>query len=98
MLYTIVLQDNPGVDAARAQHRDGHLAHFKAHKARLALSGPLLAEDGTSKGSLVIVEAETAAQAEAFIKADPFYDANVWGDVSISQLKASLFDATKFTS
>lgn len=96
MLYTLVLKDNPSAAEARDRHRDGHLAHFKANKSKIALSGPLKDDDGNAIGSLIIYEASGADEALSFIKADPFYDADVWNDVTIGAFKPSIFSAEKF--
>ena len=41
-------------------------------------------------GSLVIIEAADAADAEAFIKGDPFYAAGIWDRIEIYPFKASM--------
>jgi uncharacterized protein len=79
-LFAILAFDAPGSDAKRAEHRDGHLAHFRAHAAMIAVGGPL---GGTASGSLVIVEAESEEEARAFIEADPFHAAGVWENVRV---------------
>lgn len=81
-----------------ALDRDGalglRLAHYDAHKAFLAdpspygvtivMSGPLVADDGTTMiGSLFVVEAADRATVEAFNRADPFHHAGIWQRVTI---------------
>lgn len=85
-LFAIVAVDGPDAARLRQEHRDAHLAHFHAHAERLALAGPL---DGNRSGSLALIEVDTQAEAEAFIKADPFYAANVWERVEIFAFKPS---------
>jgi hypothetical protein len=97
MLYSIVLRDAPGSAQARKDHHDGHIAHFRAHKARLALAGPLSSDAGEPVGSLVVIKADSEADARAFIQADPFFDAGVWEDIFIAKLKASTVDAEALT-
>lgn len=96
MLYMIMVRDQAESEAARQQHRDGHLAHFAAHKSRIALAGPLNDDDGRSVGSLVIYDTESEAAARAFIRADPFYDAGVWQGPVIASFKGSIFAPEKF--
>lgn len=96
MLFAIVLNDAVGSDAARQEHHAGHVAHFGAHKANIALAGPLADEQGDSVGSLVVYQADTEQDARDFIQGDPFYDAGVWKEVSITRFKASIHDAGKF--
>ena len=95
MLYSLVLKDAQGSDAARKTHHEGHVAHFKAHKAQLALSGPLTDDQGNAIGSLVVIACDSEAAARAFIEADPFFDAGVWESVFIAKFKASIVNAEK---
>ncbi len=96
MLYAIMVQDEEGTEGAREEHRDAHLAHFRSHKSRIALSGPLSNDNGHGVGSLVIFEAESAAEADAFIRADPFYGAGVWQEPVVARFKGSIFVPEKF--
>ena len=71
------------------------LAHYEAHKAFLSdtsafgvtivMSGPLVADDGTSMiGSFFLVEAPDRATVERFNAADPFKQADIWERVTIT--------------
>ncbi|MEW9920088.1 YciI family protein [Marimonas sp. MJW-29] len=70
---------------------DRRLANYDAHKAylskppvKIVISGPLLADDEkTMIGSMVLVEAESLADVEAFHRNDPFFAAGIWEEVSI---------------
>lgn len=82
-----------GVDRQGAL--DTRLAHYEAHKAFLSdtsafgveivMSGPLVADDGTTMiGSLFLIEAPDRAAVEAFNAADPFKTADIWERVTIT--------------
>ena len=82
-----------GVDREGAL--DTRLAHYEAHKAFLSdtsafgveivMSGPLVADDGTTMiGSLFLIEAPDRAAVEAFNAADPFKKADIWECVTIT--------------
>ncbi|WP_296582041.1 YciI family protein [Xanthobacter sp.] len=82
-----------GVDRQGAL--DTRLAHYEAHKAFLSdtsafgveivMSGPLVADDGTTMiGSLFLIEAPDRAAVEAFNAADPFKKADIWERVTIT--------------
>ncbi|MFG1184530.1 MULTISPECIES: YciI family protein [Xanthobacter] len=82
-----------GVDRQGAL--DTRLAHYEAHKAFLSdtsafgveivMSGPLVADDGTTMiGSLFLIEAPDRAAVEAFNAADPFRKADIWERVTIT--------------
>jgi uncharacterized protein YciI len=78
--FAILAMDGPDSAGLRQQHREGHLAHFRANADKLAVAGPLT---GDQAGSLVIVRAESEAEAEAFIRQDPFHHAGVWESIQI---------------
>lgn len=85
-LFAIIARDAPNAELMRVEHRAGHLAHFAAHADRLTVAGPL---QGDISGSLIICVADSAEEAEKFIKADPFYAAGVWGSVEVAAFKAA---------
>lgn len=85
-LFVILALDDPGTSALRQELQAGHVQHFRAHASRLAVAGPLA---GDAKGSIVIIDAESASDAEAFIKADPFYEAGIWHRIEIYPFRAT---------
>jgi len=86
-LFVILALDGPDTADRRQQFRDAHLAHFRANADRLAVSGPLT---GDVAGSLIVIETESAADAEAFVKADPFYGAGIFDRIEIHPFRASM--------
>ena len=71
------------------------LAHYEAHKAflsdtaafgvKIVMSGPLVADDGTSMiGSFFLLEAPDRATVERFNAADPFKKAGIWDKLTIT--------------
>jgi uncharacterized protein YciI len=82
--------DRPNTLQLRLEHYAAHRAFVEGQSERpnfrIVISGPLQSEDGeTMGGSLFIVEAETLAMVEAFVQADPFSTAGVWGEVRINR-------------
>jgi uncharacterized protein YciI len=60
-------QDKAKVDAIRPTHRQ-YLSKLK-EEGKLAISGPFT----DNYGALIVYEAETAEQAESYLKGDPFH-------------------------
>jgi uncharacterized protein YciI len=86
MLYVLICEDKPDSEALRKSVRDRHLEHLNAHDVRYA--GPMLAEDeATMIGSVIVVEAENRAAADAFAAADPYRDAGLFDRVTIRPFK-----------
>jgi uncharacterized protein YciI len=60
-------QDKEKIQAVRPEHRQ-YLASLKA-KGQLAVAGPFTDDSG----ALIVYEAESAAEAERLLQADPFH-------------------------
>lgn len=88
MFFVLHAFDKPGALPTRLAHYEAHkafLADTRAHAVSMIVSGPLVAEDGTTAiGSLMILEASDRATVEAFHRADPFYAADIWEKVDIT--------------
>ncbi len=62
---------------------DAHVAHLLALGERFVIGGPFLDANDRPVGSLVVIEADSAAEAEAFAAADPFVLNGVYGTVTV---------------
>jgi uncharacterized protein len=88
MLFAIHAKDKSGVLATRLANYDAHKAFLSdtaPYGVRIVLSGPLVADDGTTMiGSLFLVEAPDRASVERFNRADPFHEAGIWDNVQVT--------------
>jgi uncharacterized protein YciI len=98
MLYAIISEDQADSLPRRLEARPAHLARLEAlqDEGRLILAGPHPAvdsedpgQDGFS-GSLVVAEFADLAAAEAWAKADPYMDADVYAKVTVKPFKKVL--------
>ena len=88
MFFVIHCVDKPGLGEVRAGARPAHPEYMKDAAARLLVAGPTLSEDGESMtGSLIIIEAEDRAEAEAFTSDDPYTEAGLFESVTIEPWK-----------
>ncbi len=73
-LFAWIGHDGPRGPELRKLHRETHLANLAPLDAagRLVHAGPLLGDDGTPVGSLVLFEAANLAAAQALAAADPY--------------------------
>jgi uncharacterized protein YciI len=83
MLFAITNLDKADSFALRAATRETHLGYLDSIVAQMILAGPVLNAEGQSIGSLLIVEAENQAAAEAFAAADPYAKAGLFESVTI---------------
>jgi uncharacterized protein YciI len=87
--FVLTCIDKPNALDARMGAREAHLAHVR-ESGIVRLAGPFLDESGAMTGSLLIVEAETLAQAQAFSAADPYVAAGVFQSVDIRPFKVTV--------
>lgn len=81
-LFALYCIDRPNAQEQRASLRDLHIAHVRTPGVT-KLAGPMLDEAGKIAGSLLVVEAENLAAAEAFSAQDPYSRAGVYDRVEI---------------
>ena len=81
MLFAILGFDGPNGPAKRKLHRPAHLARMEQLDAqrRVVLAGPLT--DGA--GSLIVIAADSQAEAEAFVRDDPYMVHGVFHRVEV---------------
>ncbi len=88
MFFVIHNVDKPGHGEVRAGARPAHLEYIKKAADKLLVAGPTLSEDGESMtGSLIIIEAEDRAEAEAFVRDDPYTRAGLFESHTIEPWK-----------
>jgi len=88
MLFAVICMDKPGKSDLRAATRPTHLEYLESFRPRIAISGPLLADDAaTPKGSLLILDFADAGEAKAFADNDPYAKAGLFQSVTISPFK-----------
>lgn len=85
MLFAVICRDKPGHLQTRLDTRAAHLAYIEA-TGIVKMAGPFL-EAGQMCGSLVIVEAEDLAAAEAWAAGDPYAAAGLFENVSVTEWK-----------
>ena len=91
MFFAISCIDKPGALSLRMENRPAHIEFLYAKAAMVKFAGPYLGEDGeTMTGSLIILEADDRAAAEAFAAADPYAKAGLFESVDIRPWKWSI--------
>ncbi|MCC7266277.1 MAG: YciI family protein [Caulobacteraceae bacterium] len=88
-LYVLMCFDKPGALDLRLATREAHFAYVRGHSIKMRLGGPFLNEAGEMVGSLIFIEADSQAQAQAFSDDDPYTKAGVFERVEIRPWKAT---------
>ena len=77
-LFALIGIDKPNALPVRMAAREAHLAYWAARPGLTRLGGPFLDANGDMAGSLLIVEAESLAAAEALAASDPYVPAGLF--------------------
>ena len=88
MLWAISRVAGPDFAALREKGLKAHLDYLQSRKDILVVSGATLTDDGNEvTGSLLIVNANSRAEARAFVDADPFQRAGMFTNVTIMRMR-----------
>ena len=85
MLYAVICRDKPGALEIRKATREAHLAYIQK-TGIVDMAGPLI-EGGQMAGSLVILKADSADQALAWTRDDPYAHAGLFQSVEVIEWK-----------
>ncbi|HOP18917.1 MAG TPA: YciI family protein [Amphiplicatus sp.] len=81
--FVLLCRDRKDAADLRARLRPAHLDYLEAHFEEVWLAGPLLSDEGSPIGSVVIIDAEDARGARNFANADPYAKGGLFDDVEI---------------
>jgi uncharacterized protein YciI len=84
MQFAIICKDRADAGSLRQETRPRHIDYLNTFDSQLVYAGPLLQDDGqTPKGSLLVLEADGKAAAQAFAEDDPYAQAGLFESVEI---------------
>lgn len=84
MRIALICIDKPGAVQIRLDNRAAHLAHINASGV-VELAGPFLDQQGQMTGSLIVLNVDGMAEAEAWAAADPYAKAGLFDNVTIRE-------------
>jgi uncharacterized protein YciI len=93
--YALVAYDKPNALQRRLDVRPDHLKHLESLGDKLVLAGPFLDEQGNMVGSIVVVEADSLAEAEAALRSDPFVLNGVFDSMTIKPFRIGINNTKK---
>ena len=82
MKIALIAKDKPGALDVRLANREAHVAYLKSTDF-VEMAGPLLDENGDMCGSIVILNTEDMAKAEAWAAKDPYKLADLFQSVEL---------------
>ena len=87
MLFALICTDKSNSLDLRLKVRPEHVAYLNSLGAALKLAGPFMDEAGQPNGSLVVVEADAQAAAQAIAANDPYAKAGLFASTDIRPWK-----------
>lgn len=82
--FIMICRDKPASLALRMVNRPAHLDWAKSHEDRIAMAGPIFADDGeTFIGSVFVVEAASREEVELWAAEDPYLIAGLFETIEI---------------
>lgn len=90
MLFVITALDRPGALDQRLKVRPRHLEYLQDRASQIKVGGALLDQHDQPMGSMLVIEAESAAAAEAFAADDPFSREGVFEQITVRPYRAVL--------
>jgi len=87
--FVLMNVDKPGSLTLRLANREAHLEYCRANAELIRLGGPLLNEGGEMTGSMLILEVDDPAQAQAFSDNDPYTLAGLFQSRDVRPMKVT---------
>lgn len=89
-LFVLTCLDKADALDLRMATREAHLAYVRENLSRIKVAGPLLDAAEQMKGSMFVIEAENAAEVEAFSAADPYRTAGLFESVTVQPWRVTV--------
>lgn len=82
--------DKPDSLALRMANREAHLDYCRANAEIIRLGGPVMTDGGEMAGSMLILDVDDAAAAQAFSDNDPYTKADLFQRREVRPFKVTL--------
>lgn len=86
MRFALMTKDKPGALQTRMDNREAHLAYI-AETGVVEMAGPVLDDGGQMCGSLIVLDVEDLAAAQAWADNDPYAKAGLFAAVTLRAWK-----------
>lgn len=96
MQFVIKACDGAGKLERRMEVRPRHLENMAKINGKVICAGGLLDKEGKMKGSLMVMEFESRAVLEDYLKSEPYITDGVWEKVDVEQLNVVLVNGEKY--
>ena len=95
MQFLIKAYDGEGMLEKRMEVRPRHLEGMKALGKQIICAGGLLDDEGKMKGSALVMEFESRAALDEYLKNEPYVVEGVWQKVEVETMNVVLVNGEK---
>lgn len=97
MPYAIITRDKPCHAHLRDAHQAAHKRYLDSHCDSLLLAaGAMLDDEGsTAHGGILIIDTDDRKVAEAFVRDDPFSEADLFDSVIITRWRKAFYNFSR---
>jgi uncharacterized protein YciI len=95
MQFLVKAYDGEGMLEKRMEVRPRHLESMKALGRQIICAGGLLDDEGKMKGSALVMEFESRAALDEYLKNEPYVVEGVWQKVEVETMNVVLVNGEK---
>ena len=95
MQFVITAYDGENVLEKRMTVRSRHLENMTKVKGKVICAGGLLDEEGKMKGSVLIMDFESRALLDEYLRSEPYVTEKVWEKVSVERMNVVIVNGER---
>ena len=95
MQFVITAYDGENVLEKRMAARSRHLENMTKVKGKVICAGGLLDEEGKMKGSVLIMDFESRALLDEYLRSEPYVTEKVWEKVSVERMNVVIVNGER---
>lgn len=95
MQFVIRAYDGENKLAKRMEVRQRHLDNMAKVNGKLLCAGGLLDDEGRMKGSELVIDFDSRALLEEYLKSEPYITEGVWEKVDVERMNVVFLDGKK---
>ena len=95
MQYIITAYDGENVLEKRMEVRPRHLENMTRVKGKVLCAGGILDEEGTMKGSMLVIDFAEKADLDDYLQNEPYIKEKVWEKVHVENMNVVILNGEK---
>ena len=95
MQYIITAYDGENMLEKRMEIRPRHLENMTKVKGKVLCAGGILDEEGTMKGSMLVIDFAEKADLDDYLQNEPYIKEKVWEKVHVENLNVVILNGEK---